>query len=123
MPGVTAVMIPVNEPMVTSALPLVQTPPVVVSLRFVVAPLQTIVLPSIGDNGLTVSTDVVLHPVPMVYVIVTVPAAMPVRMPLFEPTPAILVLLLVHVPPEYASSRFDVSPTQSTEGDAIRVGT
>src|SRR5580704_16052956 len=63
-------------------------------------PMHTLEGPDIADgNVFTVITAVVLHPVGSVYVIVVVPGATPVTIPVAEPTVAIAGLLLTHVPP------------------------
>jgi hypothetical protein len=52
-----------------------------VAARFVVYPLQTVVVPVITGTATTVITAVALHPALLVYVIVVVPADMPVTKP------------------------------------------
>ena len=62
--GEIPVTTPVNDPTVACAgFRLVQVPPVLSSVRFVVAPAQTLSVPSMADgNGLIVSTLVLMHP-------------------------------------------------------------
>ena len=66
-------------------------------------------------KALTVTLAVVLH-VPMLYVIVAVPALAPVTVPL---TTVALVLPLVHTPPLVASVRLTVLPTQITAVNGV----
>ena len=68
VPDDTPVTTPVEEPTVaTLVLPLVHVPPLVISLKVVVNPAQTTAVPVTDDgNGLTVTTIVVIHPVPRV---------------------------------------------------------
>ena len=63
------------------------------------------------DNGITVTVFVAFVQ-NVVYVIVAVPPATPVTMPV-DPTVAILVLLLCQVPPEVTSVRAIVDPWQT----------
>ena len=65
MPADTPVTIPVTEPTVPILVGLLlQVPPVVASLKGVVAPAQTLVIPvGAGGPGLTVSVRVAVQPV------------------------------------------------------------
>jgi hypothetical protein len=103
MPVTTPVVLP-TVPLVTSLLD--HVPPAVPSANVVVKPIQAEAVPVIADIGFTVTTAVVKHPVERVYVIVDVPDATPVTMPLADPIVAFDVVLLVHVPP--ASVLFSV---------------
>ena len=47
--------------------------------------------------------------------IVTLPGATPVTVPVAEPIVATKVLLLLHTPPNVASLRFDVEPTHTDD--------
>ena len=67
VPEVTPVTTPVAEPIVALALLIDQLPPVVPSLKVVVEPTQTLVVPVIEDGrALMVITEVMKQPVPKV---------------------------------------------------------
>lgn len=84
----------------TVLLLLLQVPPLVALVSEILAPAHTAVGPVIAAGaGLTVIAVVVKQPVPNVYVIVAVPANIPLTMPVPDPTLATAVLLLAHVPP------------------------
>jgi hypothetical protein len=87
--------------------------------------IHTNVVPVITAGiGLTVMVATVLQPVAViVYVMSTTPAATPVTTPLEEPTVAVALLLLAHVPPDVASLRVIVEPSQTVDEPAIAVGT
>lgn len=79
---------------------LLHVPPPVPSLRVVVAPSHTLMIPVIATGiGNTLIVAVVRQPVGSIYVMTAVPAALPVTIPVIEPTDATVALLLVHVPP------------------------
>ena len=64
MPADTPVTIPVDEPAPAMALLLLShAPPAVVSLRYMVAPTHTGLVPVIPVNGLTVTVTVFRQPV------------------------------------------------------------
>lgn len=71
------VTIPVLPTEATVVLVLLQVPPVVPSLRDVVAPWHTTAVPAICATGLTVTTVLALQPWLVRYVIVVVPDATP----------------------------------------------
>jgi hypothetical protein len=119
----------------TAASLLVHVPPGVVLLKVVVAPTQTALVPVIAattGNGLTVTVAAweVAQPLLLVtvYVIVTVPADMPVTLPVLS-TVAIAVLLLAHTPDGVVLDKVVAAPTQiefapvmtSTTGTAFTV--
>ena len=80
--------------------PLLQLPDGVGSLKVVVRPEQTSVMPVIADgNGFTVATVVMWQVEGKAYVIIAVPEETPTSMPLDDVTVATAVLPLVHVPP------------------------
>ena len=54
---------------------------------------------------------------------VTAPPAMPVTVPVVEPTVAIVALLLLHVPPVFGSLKVVVRPTQVLAVPVIAEGT
>ena len=110
---------PVEPTVATEPSLLLHTPPLVASLRVVVEPAHTLIVPVIADtvgNGLTVTVDVtiVTQPKPLVtvYDIVTIPADTPLTMPV-EPTVATNVLPLLHTPPLVASLNVVVEPAHT----------
>jgi hypothetical protein len=101
VPGATPVMVPLFKPTVTNVLLLLQVPPVTPELNPNVVDdvPHTVNVPEITGTALSVTTCVAEQPEPAaVYVIVLVPGATPVIVPLFKPT-VTNVLLLLHVPP------------------------
>lgn len=86
-------------------------PPVVASVSAVVDPWHTLDVPVIAEIGLTVTIVVVIHPVDAVYVIVLVPAKMPVTIPVDAPTVAWPGILLLQVPVPVVSLSVNVEPT------------
>ena len=66
-------------------------------------PRQRLKFPVTGYTISTVTVLVAVHPVATVYIIVAVPGSAPKTIPLVEPTVAMMVLLLVHVPPAVVS--------------------
>lgn len=83
----------------TEVLLLVHVPPDILPDKVVVVPEQSTDVPLMVAEGCTVTTVVAKQPVPnIVYVIVAVPDDTPVTVPL-ELTVAIVVLLLLQVPP------------------------
>ena len=104
-------------------MPLLQEPPVVASVSNVVKPAQTLAVPVIeAGKGLTVTLVVVIQPVGKVYEMVTVPADTPVTTPVPEPTVALLVLLLLQVPPVVASVNAVVKPAHTLVVPVIEAG-
>jgi hypothetical protein len=103
---------PVPIPTVASAVfPLVHDPPTDTSLKVVVSPAHTLLLPVIpGGSGFTVIGVVTSQPTPSEYVIVAVPTFTPLTTPVPEPTLAITTLLLLQVPPVSASLSVVVLP-------------
>jgi hypothetical protein len=96
-----------------AVLPLDQAPPMAGSLSKLVLPGQTWVLPAMpSGKGLTVNEVVIKQPLPTVYVIVTVPVVTLFALPDNEPIEAMLLLLLVHVPPVERSPSVVVVPWQ-----------
>ena len=124
VPGVTPVTTPLPGTMVaTRGSPLLQVPPALASLKFVVAPTQTELLPVIAaGSGFTVSVADVAHPVVSLYPMITVPAATPVATPVLETIVAIPVLLLDHDPPVVLSVSPVVSPMQTARLPLIDAG-
>jgi len=128
VPAVLPVATPVVDPIVaTVGELLVHTPPLVASVSVVdvvPVPPHTALAPEIAaGREFTVVTAVVIHVEGAVYVMVAVPAATPVRVPDDEPTVAVLMLLLLHVPPGVASdSAPRLSPTQVNKLPEIGAG-
>jgi hypothetical protein len=93
---------------------LLQVPPGVALVRELHVPAHTLSEPLIAaGNGLTVTIAVLIQPVLIVYDITAVPPATPVTTPLDEPTVAIPILPLVHVPPDGELDNVAEDPWQS----------
>jgi len=109
---------PVTVPLTTVALvlPLVHTPPLVASVNTVVVPWQMTAVKGLIATGalLTVTGLVTKQPDELVKVMLAVPTPEPVTVPLTLPTLAILLLLLLHVPP--ASDKVVLAPKQIVTG-------
>jgi hypothetical protein len=121
VPVDTAVSRPDDEPIVaTLVFMLVHVPPPAASVSGVVAPAQADERPLIAESGLTVMGSVAVHD-PIAYVIVGVPAATPVTMPVL-PTVANSVELEDQVPPVGRSVSGMVWPAQTDEGPLIVPG-
>ena len=103
---------------------LLQIPPTVASDNIIVDSAQTLVNPDrFAGRGLTVTFRVTLQPVDGIwYVIVAVPNDAPVATPVNDPMEAILVLLLLHVPPDKESDNIDVRPKHKDEFPRILEG-
>ena len=103
---------------------LVQVPPAVASLRIVVAPTQMLDRPVIlAGLVLTVTGDVVVHPASEVNVIVVVPVARPVKLPLTASMVPVTGTLLIQVPPpEVASVRRMLDPWHTWLGPPMLAG-
>ena len=124
VPAAVPVTTPAEPTVAMLGAPELHEPPVVpLSLRFVVAPTHTtpmpMIVPALG-SGSTV-TDTTDQPPVVVYDMNVVPAEIPVTTPV-DPTAAMLVLLLLHVPPVLASLRFAVPPWQITVAPDISAG-
>ena len=109
-PAVMPVTTPEDEPIVATVTGVeLQVPPVMVSVNTAVFPTQIFNGPVIKEgSGLTVTTAFTLQPI--AYVIVSVPAAIPVTMPDDEPIVPIAGELLLQVPPEVASVKVVAAP-------------
>lgn len=103
---------PVDGAIVATVLVLlVQVPPVEAEESVMLVPTQRAELPVIDEgNGLTVTVAAMPHPDGGIYVIDVVPAEMPVTTPVEDPTVAIAVFALVHVPPATGSLNVVVLP-------------
>ena len=110
VPAVIPVTILVAVPIVaTEVLLLAHVPPAVASLKVLVAPVQALGVPLIAlGDVFTVTTVVVLQLPVVVYVMVVVPAATGVTIPVFGSMVALVVVLLLHVPPVVASLKVEV---------------
>ena len=111
---------PVTVPFTTVAalLLLLQVPPDVASVNTVVVATHTltgVVGLIAAGRAFTVTFAVVIH-VPMLYVMMAVPAVAPVTVPF---TTVAFVLLLVHVPPLVASVRCVLLPTQMLDASGV----
>ena len=103
--------------------PLPHMPPGVASARASVAPRHTFELLPVMDagNGLTVIVSVLVHPAPSEYVIVALPAATPVIIPVDDPMMAITGLLLLQSPPP-ASTAVIEAEIHTIVGPVIAAG-
>ena len=102
---------------------LLHVPPVAGSLNVIVCPAHTRLLPVIaGGGGLIVTPVVVMQPVPVVYVIATLPVLIPVIIPVALPAVAINGLLLLHIPPVVTSLSVVVAPTHIVVVPVIAAG-
>jgi 1,4-dihydroxy-2-naphthoate octaprenyltransferase len=124
VPADTPVTTPVIIPtMATAVLLLLQSPPIVVVLRVIVAPSHTVDSPeSAAGDRFTVTIAMAEHPAADVYDIMAVPAATPVTTPVAAPTVAILVAPLLHVPPVVRSLSVVLAPAQTTRVPVIADG-
>lgn len=95
--------------------PLVHAPPVVALLRIVVAPTHTLGVPNITPGtGLTVTVEVLRHPVESLYVTVAVPTERPEIPPENDIIgPVTKGAEDVHVPPVVALLSIPVVPVHS----------
>ena len=114
---------PVAEPIVaTGRLPLLHRPPVDAVPNAEVDPAHRLNVPVIEPgNGFTATGVVAMQLAAEVYVIVEVPAATPVTIPV-DPIVALLTSLLLHVPPAVTSVNEVVDPTQTAFVPEIAAG-
>ena len=114
VPGATPVTVPKASTVALAVLLLLHVPALVTSINIVVAPTHTLVTPLIDEgNGFTVKAAVVLQPVGNLYEMIAVPLTEPpVAVPDVIPIVAVLVALLLHVPPVLASVKLPVDPEQ-----------
>ena len=90
---------------------LVQMPPAVVQLSWVLEPGHVAGAPPIAAGAaFTVSDAVAKHPALCVYVITAIPVLMPVTTPVPASTVALETLLLDHVPPVAPAASVVVAP-------------
>lgn len=115
VPAATPVTIPVEVVIVALAvLPELHVPPEGVLESVVAAPTHTVAVPAIAvGSAFTVTMRVSTHPVPVVYVIVAVPALMPATAPSVAPTVAVVASLLLHVPPVVVLLKVVTEPSQT----------
>jgi len=123
VPALTPETTPVVEPTVANdVFVLLHVPPVSVLASVIAEPTHTWLGPVIaGGVVLTVTTDVMKHPVPSVYVITGVPAAMPVTTPELFTLPSAMLLLL-QVPPPGVDPNTVVEPVHTVSVPVIGVG-
>ena len=123
MPAATPLTTPVAEP--TPAVPgneLDQVPNGEVSVNVILLPTQTELSPVIGTGTVfTVINLVDVHPAEP-QVIVSVPAKIPVTIPVDEPTVAIAGEPDVQVAPAVVSDNVMVEPTQTLSGPVGLIG-
>ena len=124
VPPATAVTLPEFIAVATAVLLLVhEVLPVVTSLNMVDKPWHTVILPVIFAGGnITVSVYILEQPVPNVYVMLTVPADIPVTTPVDPATDIIAALLLLHAPPVEGSLNVTVRPRHTVAGPVMLDG-
>jgi len=95
----------------------------VASVSVILEPTHTAGRPLIAaGSGFTVTVEVIKHPVGNVYVIVALPADIPVTVPEIGPIVATPALLLAHVPPDDVLLNVVVAPTQTDAVPVIAAG-
>lgn len=105
---------PLPEPMDATGAALLIHMPLPPSVNVMVEPTHTAPGPDMADGAVfTVTTTVETQPPPSEYVTVVVPEMFAESMPLSDPIPATLVLLLVQVPPATVLVRVNVLPGHS----------
>ena len=87
-----------EDPLIVRSPVALHTPPLVASVKVSAVPAQKFAAPFIGVVVFTVTIVVVAQPALETKAIVAVPIARPLTIPLDEPTVAMAVLLLLHVP-------------------------
>jgi hypothetical protein len=123
VPAAIPLTTPVGNTVASNGSPLLQLPPVLPSLNVVVNPGHTLITPVITDgNGFTVIGQTALQPPGKVYIILGVPVATPLTIPVVEPTVALERSLLLHVPPPVASASVVVEPTHTVEAPVTTAG-
>jgi len=128
VPAETPVSTPEPEPTVATAVVLLlHVPPGTALMSVILPPTHTLMpgvptVPMIGPgNGFTVTVVVTKQPDDSMYVMTEVPLETPVTMPVDEPTVAIDVLPLLHVPPP-VPVKIIVEPTHTLPGPVIAPG-
>jgi hypothetical protein len=92
-------------------------------LRVLVKPTHVLAVPvMLTGAGITVTTLVAIQPVDRRYVMVLVPAATPLTVPVPDPTVAIPVVLLLQVPPPVALARVELAAWQTNVVPVIEAG-
>jgi hypothetical protein len=123
VPETIAVTTPNASIDAVSGLLLAHVPPGVAELSVAVLPGQALVVPVIASGAaLTVTTDAVWQPVGSVYVIMLVPAARPLTIPVSEPMVATDNALLLHVPPSEVLLNVPVAPAHTLREPPIADG-
>lgn len=123
-PAVTPVTTPLLAPTVARVvLLLLHVPLPEASVKLIVLPVQTTAGPEMAAGvGLTVNVIDVKQPPGAIYVILAVPADIPVTMPEGEPTVAIAVALLTHVPVPDELANVVLNPSQTDDDPVIDPG-
>ena len=114
VPAVIPVTTPVPEPTIATVCALLlHVPPVEASVKLTEEPTHTVAVPVMpAGTGSTVTVVVAVQPKGNEYVIVAVPSATEETTPLDDPTVAIVISLLLQVPPVAASLNVVVEPGQ-----------
>jgi len=122
-PGVIPVTIPLVEPTVAMPVELLLHVTPADEASVIVEPTHTADGPLIvAGKALTVTTAVVEQPLPIEYVIVARPAAIPATMPVEEPTVAVPGALLVQLPPGVRSLNVVVNPMHTCSVPVMGAG-
>lgn len=121
VPADTPVTTPEVPTVAIAELPLTQDPPVGEDANAVVDPTHTDIVPVITDGAANTESEAVRTHPEAVYEIVAVPAAIPVTIPV-EPTTAVPVALLAHVPPPVAEDNVIVAPAHTDVAPVMAAG-
>jgi hypothetical protein len=123
VPAVIPIITPeLGSIVATDVLLLVHVPAAFALASVAVKPSHTDIEPVIAAKGLTVIFVVAVQPVGRVYVIVAVPATIPVTTPVAETTVATEVLLLLHVPPVDVLVNAIVKPSHTVDEPDMAAG-
>jgi hypothetical protein len=124
-------VVPTDKPLTTPlmlpmvAIPtslLLQVPPALPFRSVVVAPVQALGVPVMGNIAPIVVVNVAKQVPPVLYVILAVPPATPVTIPSSEPTVAMVVALLLQVPPPTLLLRVVVPPAHILPAPVMAAG-
>lgn len=122
VPAETPVTFPEASMLPVAGLPLLHVPPVVASASVTNAPVHTDegpVMAATTGSVFTVTVAVAVQVFVPVYVITEVPGLTPVTRPLPDPTVAIPVLPLTHVPPPGVPVSVVVAPVVEAGGQTV----
>ena len=115
VPALTPVTVPSVPTVAIAVLLLLHETPPTASLRVIVDPAQTDVLPEIGPGVTsTVTLPVAVQPDGMMYVMASMPVLTPVTVPVTDPIVAINTLLLLQIPPVTVSVSVVLFPSHSS---------